>query len=246
MWRWNSSPLACVCVCYSKCESKPDEALTREEQPHFSSHVLRDAIEHQVLGLLRAVHAHTLAIFCKVVLPCLLLQELLSLHQRGQRWKVETHNSRTCRTTAEFAEPIDRAQLWRANMKYWSVVCLEVYKESWLRLDRKHQIWDPSWANTSYKNVVLPVNLATSLTDISPCSIIKRNVLLGPLPHVSTTGPLAFMRLCLSQLELSVHTPSVLCSNNGGMPKGVCADKCLPSSVSSTLCFLLTRSYMCG
>lgn len=54
-------------------------ALTGEEQPELSSHVLWDALEHQIFGLLRTVHAHTLAIFCKVVLPRLLLQELLGL-----------------------------------------------------------------------------------------------------------------------------------------------------------------------
>ena len=53
--------------------------LTGEEKPELSSHVLRDALQHQLLGLLRAVHAHALAVLRQVVLPCLLLQELLSL-----------------------------------------------------------------------------------------------------------------------------------------------------------------------
>ena len=59
--------------------------LTGEEQPELPSHVLRDALQHQVLGLLRAVHAHALAVLRQVVLPRLLLQELLSLTKRKMR-----------------------------------------------------------------------------------------------------------------------------------------------------------------
>lgn len=70
------------------CVREAVEKLTREEQPQFPPHVLRDAFEHQVLGLLCAVHAHTLAILCKVVLPCLLLQKLLGLNQKGQWHKI--------------------------------------------------------------------------------------------------------------------------------------------------------------
>lgn len=54
-------------------------ALTREEQPQLSSHALRDALEDELLGLLRAVHAHALTVLCKVVLPRLLFQELFRL-----------------------------------------------------------------------------------------------------------------------------------------------------------------------
>ena len=53
--------------------------LTGEEEPELSSHVLWDALQHQLLGLFCAVHAHTLAVLSQVVLPRLLLQELLSL-----------------------------------------------------------------------------------------------------------------------------------------------------------------------
>lgn len=47
--------------------------LTGEEQPELSSHALRDPLEDELFGLLRAVHAHPLSVLCKVVLPRLLL-----------------------------------------------------------------------------------------------------------------------------------------------------------------------------
>lgn len=53
--------------------------LTREEQPQLSSHAFRDALEDELLGLVRAVHAHALTVLCKMVLPRLLFQELLGL-----------------------------------------------------------------------------------------------------------------------------------------------------------------------
>lgn len=57
--------------------------LTRKEEPQVSSHALRDPLEDQVLGLLGAVHAHSLPVLCEMVLPRLLLQGLLRL--RGKR-----------------------------------------------------------------------------------------------------------------------------------------------------------------
>lgn len=57
-------------------------ALTGEEQPQLSSHALRDPLEDELLGLLRAVHAHALPVLGKMVLPRLLLQELFRLSSK--------------------------------------------------------------------------------------------------------------------------------------------------------------------
>lgn len=54
--------------------------LTRKQEPEVSSHVLRDALQHQLFGLLRTVHAHSLTVLGKVILPSLLLQKLFSLN----------------------------------------------------------------------------------------------------------------------------------------------------------------------
>lgn len=56
--------------------------LTGKEEPQVSSHALRDPLEDQVLGLLGAVHAHSLPVLGEMVLPRLLLQELLRLRRR--------------------------------------------------------------------------------------------------------------------------------------------------------------------
>lgn len=53
--------------------------LTRKQEPEVSSHVLRDALQHQLFGLLRTVHTHSLTKLGKVILPSLLLQKLFSL-----------------------------------------------------------------------------------------------------------------------------------------------------------------------
>lgn len=57
----------------------PECSLTGEEKPELSSHVFRNALEDQLLGFFSTVHAHSLSILGEVVLPCLLLQKLLSL-----------------------------------------------------------------------------------------------------------------------------------------------------------------------
>ncbi len=63
-----------------------EHLLTREEQPELSSHALRNPLEDQLLRLLSAVHAHSLSVLCKVVLPPLLLQELLRLSKEGKQF----------------------------------------------------------------------------------------------------------------------------------------------------------------
>lgn len=66
-------------------------ALTGEEQPQLSSHVLRDALEDELLGLLRAVHAHALTVLGKVVLPRLLFQELFRLCSKTKTKRKEIY-----------------------------------------------------------------------------------------------------------------------------------------------------------
>lgn len=67
--------------------------LTREEQPQLSSHALRDSLKNKLFRLLCAVHANSLSEFCKVVLPCLLLQELFRLDKRGKTKDKRTTSS---------------------------------------------------------------------------------------------------------------------------------------------------------
>lgn len=68
------------------CCAHAEHLLTRKEQPELSSHTLRDPLEDQLLRLLSAVHAHSLPILCKVVLPRLLLQELLRLSKERKQF----------------------------------------------------------------------------------------------------------------------------------------------------------------
>lgn len=58
--------------------------LTGEKQPQLPPHALRDPLEDQLLGLLSAIHTHTLSVLSEVVLPRLLFHELFRL---GNMWE---------------------------------------------------------------------------------------------------------------------------------------------------------------
>lgn len=117
-----------------------DAWLTRKQEPELSSHVLWDALQHQLFGLLGAIHTHSLAVFGEVILPGLLLQKLFSLKTCECKESVSSLLSRLQKCwcgklwLGKEAKPVNRGLLF-IHFLFWNLKCgaFNVYKS--FRLD---------------------------------------------------------------------------------------------------------------